>query len=169
MSESMLKNLESFEDLESSSEDSAVEYFTLTLSTYLVVKRLGYDDLAQEIAPLVKLSVGELVIRLSTNNYVNGLASELGVCARKLWEVEYSDSELAEILSEAVSLRRKVDLGVASVGEARELLHKFLNLIGVDPRGTKVVKTVLENPEPSKVLQLIATALAVCVGGLSGS
>ncbi len=169
MSESMLKDLESFEDLESSSEDSAVEYFTLTLSTYLVVKRLGYEDLAQEIVPLVKLSVGELVTRLSTNNYVNGLASELGVCARRLWEVEYDDSELADILSEAVSLRRKVDLGVASVGEARELLHRFLKLIGVDPRGTKVVKTVLEDPEPSKVLQLIATALAVCVGGLGGS
>ncbi len=169
MTESMLKDLESFEGLESSLEDSAVEYFTLTLSTYLVVKRLGYEDLAQEIMPLVKLSVGELVTKLSTNNYVNGLASELGVCARKLWEVEYSDSELADILSEAVSLRRKVDLGVASVGEARDLLHRFLNLIGVDPRETKVVRSILEDPEPSKVLQLIATALAVCVGGLSGS
>ncbi|MEM4824200.1 MAG: hypothetical protein QXV31_04105, partial [Zestosphaera sp.] len=104
-----------------------------------------------------------------TNRYVNGLASELGTHAKKLWEVEYSDSELADILEEAMSLRKKVDLGIASKEEARDLLIRFLNLIKLNPQETKVVKNILEESEPSLVLQLIATALVVCVGGLSGS
>ncbi|MEM4824055.1 MAG: hypothetical protein QXV31_03350, partial [Zestosphaera sp.] len=108
LSESMLKDLESSEDFESSLDYYIVENFTLTLSTFLVVKRLGYEDLAQDIIPLIKLGVGELVTKICTNRYVNGLASELGTHAKKLWEVEYSDSELADILEEAMSLRKKV-------------------------------------------------------------
>lgn len=169
LSESMLKDLESSEDFESSLDYYIVENFTLTLSTFLVVKRLGYEDLAQDIIPLIKLGVGELVTKICTNRYVNGLASELGTHAKKLWEVEYSDSELADILEEAMSLRKKVDLGIASKEEARDLLIRFLNLIKLNPQETKVVKNILEDSEPSLVLQLIATALVVCVGGLSGS
>ncbi|MEO3993798.1 MAG: hypothetical protein QN229_05810 [Desulfurococcaceae archaeon TW002] len=169
MSEPLLKDLEASEDFVSSLDESIVEYFTLTLSTFLVVKRLGYEDLAQDIAPLVKLGVGELVVRLSTNRYVRGLASELGKHAKKLWEVDYSDSEIVDILNEAMSLRRKVDLGIASKEEAHELLLRFLNLIGLNPQETEVVINILKDPEPPLVLQLIATALAVCVGGLGGS
>lgn len=169
MSESLLRDLEFYEGLDSSLDDSVVEGFTLALSTYLVVKRLGYEDLAQDIAPLVKLRVGELVTRLSTGRYINGLANELGRHAKKLWEVEYSDSELADILSEALSLRSKVDLGAASREEARELLLRFIKLIGLNLQEARIVNNILENSEPQLVLQLIATALAVCVGGLSGS
>lgn len=153
----------------SSLDEFVVEDFTLILSTFLVVKRLGYEDIAQDIVPLVKSGVGELVVRLSTNVYISNLASELGKHARKLWEVDYSDSEIADILSEAMSLRRKVDLGIASKEEARELLLRFLNLIGLNPQETEVVASILEDPEPPLVLQLIATALVVCVGGLGGS
>lgn len=169
MSESLLKDFESSEDFENSLDDFIIEDFTLTLSAFLVVKRLGYEDLAQDLVPLVRLGVSELVTKLCTNKYVNGLASELGAHAKKLWEVEYSDYELADILSKAISLRRKLDLGVASKEEARELLLRFLDLIELNPQETKVVSSILEDAEPSLVLQLIATALAVCVGGLSGS
>lgn len=168
LSESLLKDVEFSEDFDSGL-DNSVESFTLTLSTYLVVKRLGYEDLARDIAPLVKLGVGGLVARLSTGRYINGLASELGEHAKKLWEVEYSDSELADILSEALSLRDKIDLGVASKEEARELLLRFTKLIELNLQEAKIVNNILEDPEPHLVLQLIATALAVCVGGLSGS
>lgn len=169
MSESLLKDFESSKGLENSLDDFIIEDFTLTLSAFLVVKRLGYEDLAQDLVPLVRLGVGELVTKLCTNRYVNGLASELGTHAKKLWEVEYSDYELADILSRAMNLRRKLDLGVASKEEARELLLRFLNLIELNPQETKVVSSILEDSEPSLVLQLIATALAVCLGGLSGS
>ncbi|MGC8974571.1 MAG: hypothetical protein ACP5KB_00040 [Thermoprotei archaeon] len=169
MPESLLKDLEFSEDFDSSLDNSVVESFTLALSTYLVVKRLGYEDLARDIVSLVKLEVGELVTRLSTGRYINGLASELGRHAKKLWEVEYSDSELANILSEALSLRGKVDLGVASREEARELLLRFIKLIELNLQEARIVKNILESSEPQLVLQLIATALAVCVGGLSGS
>ncbi len=150
-------------------DEFVVEDFTLILSTFLVVKRLGYEDIAQDIIPLVKSGVGELVVRLSTNMYINNLASELGKHARKLWEVDYSDSEIADILSEAMSMRKKVDLGIASKEEARELLLRFLNLIRLNPQETEVIASILKDPEPPLVLQLIATALVVCVGGLGGS
>lgn len=149
--------------------DFLAEDFTLAVSALIVVKRLGYEGLAEELMPLTKSLAGELAARLGTGRYVSGLARELGLHARRLWEVEYSDAELAEVLRTALDMRGRLEFGEVDVSEARELLSKFLKIVGVDVGRTKVIKDIVDNPEPSLVLQLIATALAVCVGGLSGS
>lgn len=169
MSEYLSKGFEDVEKGLDSLHDFLAEDFTLSVSALIVVKRLGYEVLAEELMPLAKSLVGELVVRLSTGRYVSGLAHELGLYAKKLWEADYSDAELAEVLRIALDMKVRLESGGVGVDEARELLSRFLKIVDVDVGRTKVIKEIADNPEPSLVLQLIATALAVCVGGLGGS
>lgn len=168
MTEHLSRSNEGVEEVHDQ-EDFIAESFTLSASMLVAIKRLGYEDIACELMPLVKTLSGELVMRLSTGVYVNGLAYELSVHGRKLWDLEYSDSELIKVLTDALDIRRRLDEGGVSKEEARELLNRFTRLIGVDVGKTQVIRGIVNNPEPALVLQLIATALAVCTGGLSGS
>ncbi len=168
MAESLSRSREGVEEV-CDQEDFIAESFTLSASMLVATKRLGYEDIARELMPLVKTLSGELVMRLGTGVYVNGLAYELSTYGRKLWDLEYSDSELIKVLTDALDMRRRLDKGGVSKEEAMELLNRFTRLIGVDVSKTQVIRELASDSEPALVLQLIATALAVCTGGLSGS
>ncbi|MEM4485713.1 MAG: hypothetical protein QW116_00545 [Zestosphaera sp.] len=169
LSEYLSSGFEDFVEGSSSSCEFLAEDFTLSVSVLTVVKRLGYEDLAEELMPLVKSLVGEIVVRLSTGRYIEGLAHELGLHARRLWESDYSDAELADVIRSALELRERLESGEVDEDAVREVLDRFLKIVRVDVSRTKVIKGVVENPEPALALQLMATALAVCVGGLGGS
>ncbi len=143
--------------------------FVYTLSSSIVLKSLGYGDYFKEVLQIVKLLAGDLATYLTTGKYINGLAAELGEHAKKLWEVNFDDYELLQLIYELLDLKKKVEVGEADVETSKNLLYKLINLLEVDVNKTNVIKKIFNNPQPELVLQFAATAFVISVGGLNGS
>jgi len=142
--------------------------FVFTLSSSIVLKSLGYGDYFKEVLQIVKLLAGDLAIYLTTNKYINGLATELSKYAKKLWEADFDDYELLQLIYDLLDLKKKVELNEADMETSKNLLSKLVSLLGIDVEKTNVIKGIFNNPRPELVLQFAATAFVVSVGGLDG-
>ncbi len=137
-------------------------------SAISILEELGYKQCANELKLSLKYWVSELVVKLATQKYIDGLASELSCTTKPLWSLNVSDDELKLYLYRLLSFGAAVKEGKASREEARELLLDFIEIFEVDLSKSPRVRKVLEEADPQLVLQTILTGLIASVKGLSG-
>ena len=137
-------------------------------SVVRVLEGLGYEQYADEIKLKLKYWVSELVIKLATQKYVNGLASELSSTVKPLWSLRISDEELRFYLYKLLNFGISVRDGKASSEAAKDLLLDFIDIFEVDLIKVPTVMKVLEDLDPELVLQTLLVGLIASTKGLSG-
>ena len=150
-------------------ERLAYEFVTAT-SAAQILNLLGYEEESRELIRVAKSLAGELSLHLSTGKYLDDLASRLAAELGTLWEKDFDEFKLAELLNAAIAL--KSEIGVAAPEalreKATEVLKLLLETFGKDRKTTPTLSSMLDNPDPETVLQTVCTALVVGVGGLNG-
>lgn len=150
-------------------ERLAYEFIT-TVSAAKILNSLGYYDASKDLMMVAKSLAGELSLYLSTGKYVNGLATSLANELGSLWNKDFDEFQLAELLNVALSL--KAEIGIAPEEMLKRKSVKILELLAkvfrVDVKSSPTLSALAENPDPEVVLQTVCTALVVGVGGLNG-
>ncbi|MCD6429000.1 MAG: hypothetical protein J7L12_05255 [Desulfurococcales archaeon] len=142
-----------------------IVYITSAIS---ILEELGYKQYANELKLSLKYWVSELVVKLATQKYIDGLASELSCTVKPLWSLRLSDEELKLYLYRLLNFGIAVKGGMASREEAKEVLLDFIEIFEVDLSKSPRVRKVLEEVYPQLVLQTVLTGLITSVKGLSG-
>ena len=137
-------------------------------SAVSILEELGYEQYADELKLSLKYWVSELVVKLATQKYIDGLASELSHTVKPLWSLRLSDEELKLYLYRLLNFGIAAREGRASREEAKEILLDFIEMFEVDLSKSPRVRKVLEEVDPQLVLQTVLTGLIASVKGLSG-
>ncbi len=144
--------------------------FVISLSAAQILRELGMSQLSQELAKVAKSLAGEIALKLSTGRYVDGLATRLKEELGTFWTVDIDDHLLESLLRKTVEL--KMGLCVLPNEYKAVLSEEILrDLAMVFNKGMEEVPTVCEilgRGDPEEVIQTVATALVVGVGGLYG-
>ena len=147
-------------------EEQLITDFIITYSASKILEDLGYGSPSRELYNIMKVLGGELVMRLATGHYKSGLAT---VLSRKMSETNrlIRDEDLYNILTLAASLKELKNVGSMRTVESlsKALYNRFVKLICNNSRGLEE----FVNPEdPDEVLQMLATGIAVFIGGFHG-
>lgn len=137
-------------------------------SAISVLEELGYRQYANDLKLSLKYWVSELVVRLATQKYIDGLASELSHTVKPLWSLRLSDEELKLYLYRLLNFGIAIKEGRASREEAKEIMLDFIEIFEVDLSKSPRVRKVLEEADPQLVLQTVLVGLIASVKGLSG-
>lgn len=155
-------------------EDRGFEYLNYVADNLLravsiagILKDLNepYEDLI----PLMKYLISELVLELHTNTYINGTAEELQEAIKlRLWDLT-DESELAQLIDDVIKLGIKIGEGVMDESLTRRVLNEFIDLFSLDIENKEILKEILRRCEPHTVLQTILVGLVISVGGIGYS
>lgn len=137
-----------------------------TASVISILNELGYEEFANELKPDLKYWVSELVIKLATQKYVNGLATELSYTTERLWSRRFSEEELRAYLHKLVSFGLAAKEGRATREEAKDILLDFIYMFGVDLSRAQCVRKILDEADPQLVLQTLLVGLIISAEGL---
>ncbi len=139
-----------------------------TTSVINILEELGYKQYADEIKLSLRYWVSELVAKLATRKYINGLAAELSRTVRPLWSLRISDEELRFYLHKLLNFGVSVREGKASREEAKDLLLDFIEIFEIDLSKSPIIRRILVDVDPELVLQTVLVGLITSIKGLSG-
>lgn len=155
-------------------EDRDLEYLShvkdnLLRAISLVNILKDLDEPYEDLIPLMKYLISDLVLELHTNTYINGIAEELQEAIKlRLWELS-DEFKLAELINDVVELGIKVNERVVDESLARKVLSEFIDLFSLNVKNYKVLREVFKCCEPHIVLQTILVGLVIAVGGVNYS
>ena len=151
--------------------ESLANEYVMLLSAAKILKDLGMNEFASELGKLTCLIAGELAIHLNTGKYVDGLASAIKDTYKSLWETEIDEYSMINILKHVLELRDKIRNGISALspGDVAKAKEFFTRILRRKRRTLpEPLQRVLSSDDPATLIQSIATALVVTVGGVNG-
>jgi hypothetical protein len=144
--------------------------FIISLSVAQILKELGMSQFSQEVAKIAKSLAGEIALELSTGKYLDGLATRIKEELGTFWAVDIDDYLLESLLRKTAELKS----GLYILPEeykallSEEILRDLVALFNKEMKEVPTINEVLGRGDPEEVIQTVATALVVGVGGLHG-
>lgn len=142
---------------------SGIVFYNSVLS---LASSLGYEEVSGELLWFLKEYVGRFLEALAVEGtYVPGLASYLATkIGKRLWELDISDSSLAEFLNSLVGYRVALAEGSLGPEDSEELLRLTCSCLRIS--SCEELWRELQPLTPSLALQVALTGLAISVGGV---
>lgn len=142
---------------------SGIVFFNSVLS---LTNSLGYKEYVEDLVGTLKEHVGRFLEVLAVEGtYVPGLASYLATkIGKRLWELDISDSALAEFLNLLVGYRVALAKGSLGSEDSEELLELTCSYLHIPSCGE--LRRILQPLTPSLAFQVALTGLAISVGGI---
>lgn len=145
--------------------DYLTEYLILTVSAAGLLKEVDEDY--SDLIPIIRYLVSELVMEFHTNDYVNGIAEELGNAIKlRLWDLK-DEFELANLINEVIDLGTKIKDGLEDLALARKVLWDFIKLFSINLSRCSIIRDLINNGKPSAILQAVLVGLIIAVGGIN--
>jgi len=145
--------------------DSLTKHLMLAVFAAISLKEVGEDY--GDLIPIIRYLVSELVMEIHTNDYVNGIAEELGSAIKlRLWDLK-DEFELVDLINDAIDLSAKIKDGLEDLALARRVLGSFIKLFSIDLSKCPIIKDLIDNGKPSAILQTVLVGLIIAVGGIN--